>query len=304
MVHLSSGLVALVLAMSSATAEASALGNPSLTCDPAQLDEASYRLTTEAQALNLTRPRTRWWDAFDVTLTPYREALADINEGALVVAERALAIDSRNLLAHAQIARQLVVLGEDGGRARDEIARVFDAGGAVVWSATLYDVDAHDFFLMAFDAQGIRVYRFGEAAGRFQRHVGNPEFPGPEAVGLWRALGGCLDGLRAEAQVPWSDVHEIKAGHYVLYFKFNRPVRVSGDRGKSKTLDEFKVALHGAIGKVDYHVTPDSRGGEPSVRGIGIGPTAYQDRVRRTLVAVVDPTSRIKLPNTSRGAGW
>ena len=35
-----------------------------------------------------------------------------------------------------------------------------------------------------------------------------PEFPGPEARGRWRAWGGCLDGLRAEAFVPWYDVRE------------------------------------------------------------------------------------------------
>ena len=69
-----------------------------LTCDATQIHADSYRLTTEAQALNLTRPRTNWWDAFDVTLSPYRDALADINEGALAIAERALEIDDRNLL--------------------------------------------------------------------------------------------------------------------------------------------------------------------------------------------------------------
>jgi hypothetical protein len=305
MARVSSLLVGLALAMSSTPIGARSPESNTLTCDPAQLRETSYRLTTEAQALNLTRPRTQWWDAFDITLGPYRDALADINEASLAIAERALEIDSHNMLAHAQIARQLFVLGEDGDRARAEIARIFDAGGAIVWTATLYDVDAHDYFLMAFSATGIRVYRFGEAAGSFERHLGVPEFPGPEAIGLWRALGGCLGGLRAEADVSWAEVYEIKAGNYVVYFKFSRPVRVSGDRGRTKTLDEFKVALHGAIGTVEHHVTPDTRPGEPpSVRGIGIGPTAYQDRIRRTLVAIVDPAGRIKLPKASRSAGW
>jgi hypothetical protein len=308
MARLSSRLSLLVagsLMVSAAGANGRNHPESTLTCDPAHLRADSYRLSTEAQALNLTRPRTRWWDAFDVTLGPYHDALADINEGALVIAERALAIDDRNRLAHAQIARQLVVLGEDGERARAEIDQVFGAGGAIVWTATLYDVDAHDYFLMAFDAHGIRVYRFGEAAGPFTRHLGIPEFPGPEATGLWRALGGCLDGLRAEAEVPWDDVDEIKAGNFVIYFKFGHKVRVSGDRGKTSTLNEFKTALHGAMGTVEYLVSTDTRSGAPtSVRGIGIGPTSYQDRVRRMLVAVVDPAGRIKLPKTSRGAGW
>jgi len=167
------------------------------------------------------------------------------------------------------------------------------------------DVDALDFFLMAFDRRGIRVYRFGEAVGTVERHLRVPKFPGPDAEKLWAALGGCLDGLVPEADVPWTDVHEIKAGNYVLYFKFRSPVTVRGDRGKRKSLGEFKVALHGAMGTVEYLVSPGrTPWHEPSVRGVGIGPTAYQDRVRRTLVAVIDPQGRIKLPKASRGAGW
>jgi hypothetical protein len=80
---------------------------------------------------------------------------------------------------------------------------------------------------------------------------------------------------------------------------------VRGDRGRRKSLREFKVALHGAMGTVEYHVTPGHTPlDEPNVRGIGIGPTAYQDRVRRTLAAVIDPNGRIKLPKARRGAGW
>jgi hypothetical protein len=40
------------------------------------------------------------------------------------------------------------------------------------------------------------------------------------------------------------------------------------------------------------------------VRTMGIGPLAYQERVRRTLVAFVDPDNRIVLPKASRSAGW
>lgn len=300
MLRLSSVPVVLAILLSSAPSRAQVLS-----CHAAQLQAESYRLTTVGQALDLTRPRTSWWDAFDVTLRPYREALADLNDGALLLAERALELDDTNLLAHAQVARQLIVTGIDGLRARAELTRVFESGGSVVWTATLYDVDARDYFLMAFDAGGIRVYRFAEAAGAVERHMGVPQFPGPEAEPLWRALGGCLDALRAEATVPWHDVYEIAAGNYVLYFKFRTPVRVTGDRGKAKTLSEFKVALHGAMGSVEYHVTPGSTWDDsPSVRGIGIGPTSYQDRVRRTLAAVLDPDGRIKLPKARRGTRW
>jgi hypothetical protein len=78
-------------------------------------------------------------------------------------------------------------------------------------------------------------------------------------------------------------VHEIKAGHYALYFKFRTPVRITSDRGSSKTVRELKVALHGAMGTVDYLASEDARPGHPpTLRGIGIGPTAHQDRMRRT----------------------
>ena len=64
MVRLSSLLVA-VASLSFPPSTASAQG---VTCDPASLNGDSYRLTTEAQALNVTRPRTDWWDGFDASL--------------------------------------------------------------------------------------------------------------------------------------------------------------------------------------------------------------------------------------------
>ena len=301
MVRLSSASVALaVLLSSSAVATAQ-----SVTCDREVLNHESYRLTTDAQAMNVTRPRTDWWDGFDASLRTHQDALGDLNEAALTIAERALELDPRNQLAHSQLARQLVILGEEGDRARHEIDALFAAGGALAWTATLYDVDAKSFFLMAFDRAGIRVFRFGEAAPGFTKHLGVPEFPGPDAKALWRAWGGCVEGLRAEAFVPWSDVREIAAGNFVLWFRFNTPVTVASDNRKRETLKEFKVALHGAMGTVEYHVTPNrDRPYEPSVTGVGIGPTSYQDRIRRVLVASVDPAGRIALPKQKRGAGW
>jgi hypothetical protein len=276
-----------------------------LTCDAAALNAESYRLSTTAQALNVTRPRTDWWDAFNVTLRPYEDALADLNEAALTIADRALALDPHNQLAYSQRARQRVILGEEGPDAAPEIARLFAAGGHLVWTATLYDVDAKSFFLMAFGRDGIRVYRFGTAAPEFTRRLGVPEFPGPEAERLWRAWGGCLDGLRAEAVVPWSDVREIAAGNHVIWFRFATPVQVTSDRGRTKRMKEFKVALHGAMGSVSYRVDRgDEWWNEPAATGVGIGPSSYQDHVRRTLVAVVDPEGRIALPKQRRGAGW
>lgn len=301
MVRLSSASVALAVLLSSSAVA----GAQSFTCDAAILNRESYRLTTDAQAMNVTRPRTDWWDGFDASLRTHQDALGDLNDAALTIAERALELDPRNQLAHSQLARQLVILGEDGARARRETDALFAAGGALAWTATLYDVDAKSFFVMAFDRAGIRVVRFGEAAPGFTRHMGVPEFPGPEATALWRAWGGCLDGLRAEAFVPWSDVREIAAGNFVLWFRFNTPVTVTSDNRKRETLKEFKVALHGAMGTVEYHVTPNrDRWSEPLVTGVGIGPSTYQDRIRRVLVAAVDPAGRIALPKQKRGAGW
>ena len=287
-----------------------AVAQSSSTCDAGQIKRESYRLSTDAQALNVTRPRTTWWDGFDASLGTHQDALGDLNNGALTIAERALDIDPRNRLARSQLARQLVILGEQGDRARAEIKTLFDDSGALAWTATLYDVDARGYFVMTFDRAGIKVYRFGEAAPNFTKHLGVPEFPGPEATALWRAWGGCVDVLRAEAFVPWSDVREIAAGNYVIWFRFNTPVMVTADSGKKKTLKEFKVALHGAMGTVDYRQTSGSGDGDHwyedtrTFTGIGRGPASYQDRVRTALVAEVDPNHRIKLPKQKRGAGW
>ncbi len=303
MVRLSSAPVVLAFVLSSSAVAAA----QSDTCDPEFLNRESYRLATDAQALNVTRPRTNWWDGFDASLRSHAGALDDLNEAALTIAERALALDGRNQLARSQLARQLVILGTDGNRARAEIDTLFAGGGALAWTATLYDVDARSFFVMAFDRAGIRVFRFGEAAPKFTRRLGVPQFPGPDQAGLWRAWGGCLDGLRAEAFVPWSDVREIAAGNYVLWFRFNRPVTVTSDRNKRATLKEFKVALHGAMGSVQYHVRRDSDDRwyeEPKITGVGIGPSSYQDRIRRVLAAAIDPAGRIALPKQKRGAGW
>jgi hypothetical protein len=258
----------------------------------------------------VTRPRTTWWDGFDASLRTHHDALGDLNEAALTLAERALGLDPRNQLAQSQLARQLVILGEDSERTRAAIKTLFASGGSLAWTATLYDVDAKSFFVMAFNREGITVFRFGEAAPNFRRHLGVPQFPGPEATGLWRAWGGCFDTLRAEAFVPWSDVREIAAGNYVIWFRFNTPVTVSSDNRKKKTLKEFKVALHGAMGTVDYRQTfgsgDDDRWYEDTrtYTGIGRGPASYQDRIRLVLVAEVDPAGRIKLPKQKRGAGW
>jgi hypothetical protein len=280
------------------------------TCDAAALNRESYRLSTDAQAMNVTRPRTNWWDGFDASLRTHQNALGDLNDAALTIAERALDLDPKNQLAHSQLARQLVILGDDPERAKAEIKTLFANGGALAWTATLYDVDAKAFFVMGFDRAGIRVFRFGEAAPHFTKRLGVPEFPGPAATNLWRAWGGCFEGLKEEAFVPWSDVREIAAGNYVLWFRFNKPVTVTSDNRKKKALKEFKVALHGAMGSVEYRQTPGSGDDDRwwqdtrTFSGVGIGPSSYQNRIRMVLVNEIDPDRRIVLPKQKRGAGW
>ncbi len=274
------------------------------TCDAAQIAPDSYALTTSVQAEIVMADRTPWWARFSMTQTA--DELKDLNFGSMYAAERALAIDPRNLLAHALVARQYVVLGIDAARAEAEWRTALDHGAAVVWTATLYDVDVKSYFVLAFDRQALRVYRFGEFAAPFETHLGMPKFPGPERERFWRAWAGCIPAdARPEAVIPWSEVREIRAGNWVLYFKLAHTVTIGSDRGSRKELDEIKVNLHGASGMLDVRVEPDPI--DPwkmNVRAVGIGPLAYQERVRRTLVKLVDPEGRIVLPKASKRAGW
>ncbi len=271
-----------------------------LTCDPKAIERDSYRLTTEAQALNVNADRSSWWDSF--RLGKHEATLADLNDTATFLAERALELDPKNLMGHAILARQFLI--QDAPEPAEAAwASVLDAGAAVVWTATLYDVNARTYFVLAFDRKAIRVYRFGQLAGEYAKKFGGiPEFPGPQNVRFWSALAGCLPAdVVPEATVPWSDVKEIKAGNWVLWFKLTRKVQIADDGGKKKkTLDEIKVNLHGRTGSIEvYKLVGEDH---PATRGRG--PAGYQDLVRRTMVKFVDPGRRIALPPVSPGAGW
>jgi hypothetical protein len=293
-----------VLPVSSQRETAAPAPAAALTCDAGVLDADSYALTTRAMAEIVTEERTSWWDGFRIG--QHAVALDDLNFSATSAAEHALRLDNRNLLAHSILARQYVVLGEDARRADASWQAVLDHGGAVVWTTTLYDVDVKSYFVMAFDRAALRVYRYGELAGPFEKTMGMPTFVGGDRERFWRAMGGCLDpAARPEAVIPWRDVTEIKGGNWVLWFKLNRQVSIASDNGKRKTLKEIKVNLHGATGTLDVLVSPDSRDPrEASVRGIGRGPFDYNQRVRYTIAKHLDPAGRIKLPKASRSAGW
>jgi hypothetical protein len=270
------------------------------TCRAEAIEPSSYRLTTRAVAAAVTQERHDWWDSFD--LGKYEYDLFDLNLGVTRVAERALELDPANLLAHQVLARQYLVLGEPE-LAERAWRTVFAAGGTVAWTGTLYDVDARTYFLLAFDARGLRVYRFDQVVERVKRgFYAIPEFPSGEDERFWAASAGCVPSeIVPEADVPWSAVREIKAGNWVLWFELDRPVTIASDRtGKRKTLREIKVNLHGRTGSLEVYKPV----GEDHLAMRGRGPAGYQDLVRRTLVQFVDPQKRISLPPLKPGVGW
>jgi len=191
---------------------------------------------------------------------------------------------------------------------------VLDSGGAVIWTATLYDVDYKSYFLMAFDREALRIYRMGQFTGPITRHLGMAQFPPPDATEFYAAVAGCPDArVLPVATIPWTTVKEIKAGNWVLWFKLAQPVTLISDRNKKKSLREIKVNLHGETGHVELLASPnpnyDPRWDDESerwtnVRGIGLGPYDYQHRVRDMIVRFADQTGRIKLTSSGRGAGW
>ena len=251
-----------------------------LTCDRHVIDPESYYLTTTAQAMNLLSPRSSVWDTFEIN--SHIGALHDLNLDARELAERARERDPRNLMAHSTLARQYLILNWQ--RAAEEAWRtVLDNRGAVVWTATLYDVDYKSYFLLAFNRDALRIYRMGQFTGPIKRHLGMAEFPPPDEIGFYEAAAGCPDdSVSPAATVPWDDVKEIKTGNWVLWFKLARPVTVISDRNKKKSLREIKVDLHGETGHVEFLGSPnpdydarwdDQRERWTNVRGIGVRTT-------------------------------
>jgi hypothetical protein len=291
--------VVLFLAAGSLAAEPTAAEPPPLTCDAARIDPKSYRLTTRAVALAVTTQRYDFWDRFEIN--GHVDAIGDLNDAVTFAAQRAAEIDPANQMAHGILARQFLIV-EERELAEGAWRSVMKAGGSVVWTATLYDVDARSYFFMAFSRDDIRIYRFSQMTREFKKGFYSiPEFPGPEDEKFWAAGGGCIDpALKPEAVVPWSTVREIKSGNWVLYFKLTQPITVTSDRNKKKTLKEIKVALHGRAGTVEAYDPV----GEEEFATRGRGPAGYQDLVRRVMVKFVDPEKRIALPPSKPGVGW
>src|SRR5580765_7685094 len=143
-------IVLMALPAASQTRDVRRTATAEATCDARSIDPDSYALTTRAQARIANEDRSGpWWERFSVDEAA--RDLYDLNSSSTYAAERARTLDSHNLMAHGLLARQYVVLGEDASLADTEWQTVLDNGGAIVWTATLYDVDAKSFFVMAFD---------------------------------------------------------------------------------------------------------------------------------------------------------
>lgn len=247
------------------------------TCDAAAIDPESYRLMTEAQALNLLRPREPWWEPYGVWKAPHE--IGTVNEGALRLAERAGELDDRNLLAHGYLARQMVVAAVDARKAEDEWRRVLDNGGAVVWTATLPQVDVRSFFVLAFRPHALQIFRLTQIAGQVPTAFGFQDFPDPDREDFWRALGGCLpDGAAPEVEIPWSQVRDVRTSRWTLRFELHDAVTIRSDRGNRQEDDALEVMLHGQRDRHPRFVRPWPGYGEPR-----LDPEAYMLRVRQML---------------------
>jgi hypothetical protein len=268
-------------------------------------------MATIGQARTLLSDRSDFWDAF--LINKHISTLRDLNLDAQELAERAAERDPRNMMAHSILARQYAVLGWER-QAVDEWTRVIHSGGAVVWTATLYDVDYKSYFLMSFGRDAVRIYRMGQFTGHVDRHLGYAKFPEPSEIAFYEATAGCPDpSVRPMATIPWTNVKELRSGNWVLWFKLTRPVTLTSDRNKKKTLSEIKVNLHGATGEVKILAErnpefdpdwDDESAAFKNVRGIGLGPWDYNRRMRELILRFAEPSQHIKRTAAGKGAGW
>ena len=253
-----------------ATAGRQNTGGPA-TCDAAQINPDSYRLTTEAQAWNIIRPREAWWE--DYGIWKNSREIGSVNEAATKLAEEARRIDPRNLLAHSVLARQYVIEAIDAQKAEAAWKATIDGGGAIVWTATLHDVDPRSFFVVAMDPRGLRIYGFGQLGSQLRSEYGLPEFPEPDQADFWRALGGCLPpDIAPHVQIPWSDVRAIEVTDWTLRFRLAGKAAIESDRGNRRTLETLDINLHGQYLRRPIFARPG-----------GVASTHYEQRVKQML---------------------
>jgi len=231
--------------------------------------------------------------------TPRVVAALVVSSLAGVATAQSAPCDSGALRDVADTARVNIIDAVDGAATLDAWRTVLDSGGAIGWAVTEYNVDARSSFVFAFDRSSLRVYR----AGAF----GASTDP---------AMGGCIDAaVVPEAVIPWSQVREIEAGNWAVWFKLREPVTIASDRGKRRKVDELKAYFHGApSGDLTYYYNRDYVGHIPfwnvdvyeisNLRGIAVGPNDFQRRLQFILARAVDPGGEISLTRKGRGAGW
>ena len=268
-------------------------------------------MATTGQARALLTDRTDFWDAFRIN--SHIAPLRDLNLDAEELAERALARDPRNMMAHSILARQYTILGRER-EAADSWSRVTGNGGVVVWTATLYDVDYKSYFLMAFGRDAVRIYRMGQFTRAIDRRMGYAKFPDASELAFYEATGGCPNrSIAPVATIRWADVKELRSGNWVLWFNLSTPVTIVSDRGNSKALREIKVNLHGETGEVKILAErnpefdpewDDESDAYKNVRGIGLGPWEYNRRLRDVILQFAQPAGHIKRTSAGKGAGW
>ena len=268
-------------------------------------------MATIGQARALLTDRTDFWDAFRIN--GHIATLRDLNLDAQDLAERALARDPRNMMAHSILARQYAILGRER-EAADSWSRVTANGGVVVWTATLYDVDYKSYFLMAFGRDAVRIYRMGQFTRAIDRRMGYAKFPDANELAFYEAAAGCPNpSIAPVAAIRWAELKELRSGNWVLWFKLATPVTIVSDRGHRKVLREIKVNLHGETGEVKILAErnpefdpewDDESDAYKNVRGIGLGPWEYNRRLRDMILQFAQPAGHIKATSAGRGAGW
>jgi hypothetical protein len=207
--------------------------------------------------------------------------------------------EALDLRDDAETARSNVIAARDGAGAIEAWNRVLDADGEIAWAGTEYNVDARSTFVFAFGRDALRVFREGAF--------------GPRVA---FALDGCVDpAIAPEAVIPWSNVREIEAGNWVIWFRLRQPVSIRSDRGAAKRVKELKVYFHGAGGgDLTFYYNVEHVGRIPfwhvdvyeieNLRGIAVGPTDFQRRLQFVLSRVIDEEERIQMTRKGRGAGW